>query len=97
MGNSRGTSTERRTLDYYDRLPRSVRAVVAAARFDWALRAWLLQFERGRKSAKDLVKEVRRIDAEHAARERIKVWGKDYPALRGELPTPKPKTARTRR
>jgi hypothetical protein len=49
MSNSvTGGAVEKRTMDYFDRLPRSVRAAVANARFDWALMTWLRPFEVGR-------------------------------------------------
>ena len=88
MGNSSGNSTERRTLQYHDRLPRSVRAAVANARFDWALRNWLKMFETNRISAAALVKRIQNADREHSAKDRLKVWGPDYPVLKGELKTP---------
>ena len=46
---------EKRTMAYYDRLPRSVRHAVANARFDWTLSAWLRSFERGDMTAPELV------------------------------------------
>jgi len=81
MGNSSGSSQETRTLQYYEQLPRSVRAALANARFDWATRGFLKKFEGNRMSAKELVKYIERIDAELAAKERAKIWGKDYPKL----------------
>lgn len=94
MGNSiGGTSYETRTLDYYDRLPRSVRKAVAEARFDLALKGYLLMFERGQISAKELVKRIERHDAVLAAEQRRKIWGDDYPVLKGELPTPRKRRA----
>jgi hypothetical protein len=87
-GNSvTGGAVEKRTMDYFDRLPRSARAAVAAARFDWALMPWLRPFEAGQINAKDLVKRIERHDKQAAAKERLRIWGPDYPVLRGELPT----------
>jgi hypothetical protein len=80
MGNSSGSSRERRTLHYYDQLPRSARAALQNARFDWATGNMLKRFEGGRIKAKELVKYIEKIDAELAAKERRKVWGPDYPA-----------------
>ena len=82
MGNSRGSSTETKTLHYYEQLPRSVRAALQNARFDWATKSFLKKFEAGGMKAKDLVKHIEKIDADHAAKERVRVWGKDYPKLR---------------
>lgn len=83
MGNSvTGNSRERHTLDYYDRLPRSVRAAIQSANLDWACRGWLLQFERGQINAKDLVKRIELADANATERDRVKLWGKDYPKAR---------------
>jgi len=79
MGNSKGTSRETRTLDYYDRLPRSVRAALREARFDWATRFYLKSFERGHMSAAELVKHIQMIDRKQAVKEARRVWGKDYP------------------
>ena len=91
-GNSvTGGAVEKRTMDYFDRLPRSARAAVAAARFDWALMPWLRPFEAGQMSAKDLVKRIEHRDRETAAKERLRIWGPDYPVLRGELPTITPR------
>jgi hypothetical protein len=85
-GNSvTGSSHEMRTLDYFDRLPKSVRAVVANAALDYALRGWLQMFERGQISAKDLAKRVRLHDRNTVAKQRLKIWGADYPRLKGEL------------
>ena len=86
MSNSRGSSFETRTLEYFDSLPRSVRRVVANCRFDWALRPWLLQFERGQIKAKDLVKRIEETDRIESAKVRRRTWGPDYPILKGELP-----------
>jgi hypothetical protein len=83
MGNSvTGTSHERNTLAYFDRLPRSVRVVVANANLDWALRSWLLAFERGEISSKDLAKKIRAADARETVKQRRRIWGPDYPAIK---------------
>jgi hypothetical protein len=81
MGNSSGNSRERRTLHYYDQLPRSVRAALQNARFDWATRNFLKRFELGQIKAADLVKYIESIDRAEARQQRVKVWGKDYPSL----------------
>lgn len=88
VSNSKGTSAESSTLDYYDRLPPSVRAAIADARFDWALGGWLRMWNDGRISAADLVQRIREADRAESARSRLKVWGPDYPVLKGEMPTP---------
>lgn len=75
-------------MTYYDRLPRSVRHVVANARFDWALRQWLGRFERSEISAKELAAHVATTDRARAASTRRQVWGEHYPITRGGLPTP---------
>jgi hypothetical protein len=85
MGNSSGTSQERKTLHYYDQLPRSVRTTLASANFNWATRNMLKRFEGGGMRAKDLVKYIQKIDDECAAKEREKVWGPDYPELKGTI------------
>src|SRR4051812_9875580 len=92
-----GSSIETRTLEYFDRLPRSVRAVVSSARFDWSLKAWLNRFERGEVSAKELAATIASVDATQAAKERLRIWGPDYPILKGELPAPRPKPQQRRR
>jgi hypothetical protein len=81
MGNSSGSSRERRTLHYYDQLPRSVRAVLQNAKFDWATRNFLKRFEAGQIKAAELVKYIDSIDRAEARKQRVKVWGKDYPSL----------------
>lgn len=94
MGNSTGTSSERRTLDYFEKLPRSARIAVANARFNWALKGWLQLFNDGKLKAADLVKRVEDADKTMTAKERLKVWGPDYPILKGELPNPRPAAKR---
>lgn len=89
MGNSHGTSQETRTLHYYDQLPRSARAALQEARFDWATRSLLKRFEGGSMNAKELVKHIQKIDAELAAKERARVWGADYPMFKGDVKPPK--------
>jgi hypothetical protein len=37
------------------------------------------RFQSGKISAKELVKYIEKIDREQAAKERVRVWGKDYP------------------
>jgi hypothetical protein len=85
MGNSKGNSSETRTLHYYDQLPRSVREELARCKFSWATRSFLKRFENGGMKAKDLVKYIRKIDDDLAAKERVKVWGPDYPRIRGTI------------
>lgn len=89
MGNSSGSSQETRTLHYYDQLPRSARAALADARFDWATRSFLKRFEAGQMSAKELVKHIEKIDAELAAKERARVWGDGYPMFKGDVKPPR--------
>jgi hypothetical protein len=100
-GNSGGAASNRgfesRTMDYFDRLPRSVREAVANARFDWRLHGWLARFERGEIKARDLVKRVHDVDHTEAAKTRRRTWGTDYPVLKGELPTPRAEGRRSRR
>ena len=85
MGNSSGSSQERKTLHYYEQLPRSARTALANAKFNWATRNMLKRFEGGRMNAKELVKYIQKIDDEMAAKERVKVWGTDYPTIRGSI------------
>lgn len=85
MGNSTGTSRETKTLQYCDGLPRSVREALKEAKFNWAVRNLVKRFETGQMSAKELVKHIRKIDDEMAAKERVKVWGPDYPKFRGTI------------
>jgi hypothetical protein len=60
IGNSSGTSRETRTLKYYEQLPRSARAALANARFNWATRSLLSKFERGALNAKQLVAYIQK-------------------------------------
>lgn len=85
MGNSSGTSNETRTLHYYEQLPRSARAALANAKFNWATRGMLKKFEGGRMNVKELVKYIQKIDDELAEKERRKVWGADYPKIKGTI------------
>ncbi len=85
MGNSSGTSKETKGLHYYEQLPRSVRVALASAKFSWSTRSFLKRFESGQMKAKDLVKYIQKIDDEMAAKERVKVWGPDYPKLKGTI------------
>jgi hypothetical protein len=85
MGNSSGSSQETKTLHYYEQLPRSARAALASAKFSWATRGMLKKFEGGRMNARELVKYIQKIDDEMAAKERVKVWGPDYPKIKGTI------------
>lgn len=85
MGNSSGSSQETKTLHYYEQLPKSARAALANAKFNWATRSMLKRFEGGRMNAKDLVKYIQKIDDELAAKERAKIWGADYPKIKGSI------------
>lgn len=85
MGNSSGSSQETKTLHYYEKLPRSARAALANAKFNWATRNMLKRFECGQMKAKDLVKYIQKIDDELAAKEAKKVWGADYPKIKGTI------------
>lgn len=87
MSNGQGSTYEARTMDYFDRLPRSARAAVADARFNWALAPWLKMFERGQIKAAELVKRIHEVDQLESAKVRRRVWGPDYPILNGELPS----------
>lgn len=73
------------TMRHFDKLPSSVRAAVANARFNWALAGWLKAFNRGELSARDLVAHVQRADKIETAITRFKAWGGDYPILPGEI------------
>lgn len=65
MSNSvTGSSQEKRTLHWYDQLPRSARAALQDARFDWATRSFLKRFENG-MSAKDSAVEIALAKAEN--------------------------------
>jgi|GEM_PF-2088595 len=88
MSNSNAASRvtyEKRTMAYYDRLPKSVRYAVANARFDWTLSKLLRAFERGQASAADLVGAVERMDKIESAKTRFRAWGGDYPIFDGEI------------
>lgn len=85
MGNSSGSSREMRTLHYYDQLPKSAREALANANFNWATGRMLKSFETNRMRAKELVKYIKKIDDELAAKERKKVWGPDYPVIKGPI------------
>jgi hypothetical protein len=76
---------EKRTMAHYDRLPKSVRAAVANARFDWALNGWLRAFERGQISAPALVAHVQTADKIETAKTRFRAWGGEYPIFEGEI------------
>jgi uncharacterized protein DUF6525 len=78
-------SYEKRTMVYYDRLPRSVRAAVASARFDWVLSPWLRAFESGQISASDLVAHIEKADKIETCRTRFRAWGGEYPIFEGEI------------
>lgn len=73
------------TMKHFDRLPPSVRAAVANARFNWAIAGWLKAFNRGEMKARDLVAHVERVDKIETAVTRFKAWGGDYPILPGEI------------
>lgn len=81
MSNSvTGTSHEARTMEYYDRLPKSARQALQDARFDWATRSLLRSFEAGRfKDGKRLAKHIEEIDLAAAVKERKRIWGPHYP------------------
>lgn len=87
-GNSvSGGVIEKHTMPLFDLLPRAARIAVANARFDWAVTAWLRKFEVDGVKASDLAERIEHRDRELAAKERLRIWGPDYPVLRGELPT----------
>lgn len=80
MGNSViGGSQETRTMQYYDRLPRSVREALQNCIHDFAVGSWLKQFERGQIKAKDLVKKINEWDRKYALKHCDRVWGDGYP------------------
>ncbi|KRR21879.1 hypothetical protein [Bradyrhizobium retamae] len=87
-----GGAVERRTMDYFDRLPPSARAAVANARFDWVLMPWLRPWEAGEIGPIGLTAQIEHVDRERAAKERLRIWGPDYPVLCGELQTIQPRT-----
>jgi len=76
---------EKRTMAYYDRLPRSVRQAVANARFDWTVSQWLRAFERGQMSAPELVKHIEKADKIETCKTRFRAWGGEYPIFAGEI------------
>ena len=76
MGNSKGTASS--ALKKYDQLPRSVKAALQEARFDWGPASFYRKFQGGVR-AKDLVKRIQKIDREAAIKEARKAWGPDYP------------------
>lgn len=80
MGNSKGGYYSKRenTMAAYDRLPASVRSALQVAAFNWAPQPIRTMFERGRYSAPQIVKEIKKWDAKHIARDRKRVWGLDH-------------------
>lgn len=89
---------EKRTLAYFDRLPRSVRAAVANARFNWCLNGWLRAFERGQMNAAELVAHIEKADKIETCKTRFRAWGGEYPIFKGEISHIKvEKKARARR
>ena len=78
-------ATKQAQMDAYDALPRSVREALANAAFAWAPYPINKRFQSGRRSAKELVKDVHRWDRDQIAKDRTRVWG--LPALpRGSRP-----------
>lgn len=76
---------EKRTMQHFDRLPKSVRAAVAGARFDWTVSPFLRAFEHGTMTADELVAHIKQIDLIESAKTRFRAWGGEYPILPGEL------------
>jgi hypothetical protein len=62
-------------MDAYDALPRSVREALANAAFAWAPYPVHTRFQRGQRSAKELVKDIHRWDRDQIAKDRTRVWG----------------------
>jgi hypothetical protein len=81
-GRASYASTEKQ-MEAFDRLPRSVRAALSNATFNWAaypIRGW---FEAGRYTAKDLVKKISAWDQRQIAKDQKRVWGIEAPKRRG--------------
>jgi hypothetical protein len=75
MGGRPSYASTEKEMAAFDRLPRSVRAALADAAFNWAaypIRRW---FEAGCYSAKALVKQIDAWDRKQIARDRTRVWG----------------------
>lgn len=71
MGNSKGSyhTTPENNLAAFDRLPRSVRAALANADFSWAAAPIRTSFERGRMTAAEIVKAIRKWDTDKHKRD----------------------------
>lgn len=88
MGNTNFASKmafEKRTMAYFDRLPRSVRLAVANARFDWTVSQWLRAFDRGQMTAAELVAHIEKADKIETFKTRFRAWGGEYPIFKGEI------------
>jgi hypothetical protein len=75
-GGRKSYASREKQFAAYDRLPRSVRAALANAAFDWAPFPIRHHFERGRYTAKRLVELVAIWDAQQIARDQKRVWGR---------------------
>ena len=80
MSNANGSyrSTRENTYRAFDKLPKSAREALAVAHHNWATQPVLTSFNRGEKPAQ-IVANISRWDADKDAKDRVKVWGKDYP------------------
>jgi hypothetical protein len=74
-GSSASYASREKQMDAYDRLPASVRAALANAAFSWAPYPIRQRFESGRRTARELVKDIARWDADQIAKDRGPVWG----------------------
>ncbi|MCA6114286.1 hypothetical protein J6524_04995 [Bradyrhizobium sp. WSM 1738] len=75
---------ERRTFDYFDRMPKEVREAVANARFDWALAPFDRALRQGAPGGV-VVAAIKHSDLVETAKTRFRAWGGDYPIFEGEI------------
>jgi hypothetical protein len=68
-------ATKAQQMDAYDALPRSVREALANAAFAWAPFPVNKRFQRGQRTARELVKDIHRWDRDQIAKDRTRVWG----------------------
>lgn len=89
MGNGSGSyrSSTENSMRAFDKLPRSARAALAEAAFDWATQPFLTAFNRGRfRTGKELAAYIKKIDPDQVAKRARKTYGADHPQA-GKLPS----------
>ena len=80
MGNSRGSyrTTRENSMAAYDKLHPAVRLALQEAMFCWAPQPIRTALNRN-VAPKDMVRSIAKWDADHAAKTRVRYWGKGYP------------------